>query len=72
MKETAPMPATTRRRFLGGLITALVASAALALPDAAQAARGCGSRGGPGYRRKGKCKSWGGSKSSRRTGKKRK
>lgn len=72
MKGTAPMPATTRRRFLGGLITALVASAALALPDAAQA-KGCGSQGGPGYRRKGKCKSWGGSKSSRRrTGKKRK
>lgn len=61
MKETAPMPATTRRRFLGGLITAFVASAALALPDAAQAARGCGSRGGPGGKRdkNGKCPSWG-------------
>lgn len=54
------MPATTRRRFLGGLITALVASAALALPDAAQAARGCGSRGGPGGKRdkNGKCPAW--------------
>ena len=54
------MPALARRRFLGGLVTSRAASAALALPDAAQAARGCGSRGGPGGKRdkNGKCPSW--------------
>ena len=58
------MPALARRRFLGGLITALVASAALALPDAAQAA--CGSQGGPAQRRKGKCQGWKAPNSTRR------
>ena len=54
------MPALARRRFLGGLITAAVETVVLALPDAAQAARGCGSRGGPGGKRdkNGKCPSW--------------
>lgn len=43
---------TTRRSFFG----ALLASLAVALPIAAEARGGCGSRGGPGYRKaNGKC-----------------